>query len=67
MTTPVNAEYRADWFPNPHLAHGGTYGVRGPRGLVVATDPFKAGWEKALKLAAKMNAQNDNSPESNDA
>lgn len=47
--------YTADWFDNPHLAHGGHYGVRGPRGLVKATGPYKAGWEKAQRLAAEMN------------
>lgn len=59
-TTPsssrdVSGGYRADWFDNPHLAHGGTYGVRGPKGLVIATNPFEAGWKKAQQLAAEMN------------
>lgn len=49
-------KYTADWFDNPFLAHGGTYGVRGPGGLVKATSPFKAGWEQAKRLAAEMNA-----------
>lgn len=49
-------DYAADWFEDLRLPHGGTYGVRGPNGLVTATSPYKAGWEKAQELAAAMNA-----------
>jgi hypothetical protein len=48
--------YAADWFDNQNLSHGGTYGVRGPSGLVQATGPFKKDWEKAQTMAAEMNA-----------
>lgn len=55
--------YEADWFSDEHRAHGGTYGVRGPNGvLVTATGPYKDGWERAQGLAAAMNANDSLSP-----
>lgn len=51
--------YAADWFADPALPHGGTYGVRGPHSRVCTTNPYKDGWDTAQEIAAALNADGD--------